>query len=99
MHPMVFSEGTGEESLHLVKNKNPYPARSAEKKCDFKQAHMRGEACIGEDSARYVEMKICVFWYPISSKIHRFEKSVKIKIILIISGIGRDSQIEGFQTY
>ena len=66
MHPMVFSEGTGEESLHLVKNKNPYTAQSAEKKYDFKQAHMRGKACIGEDSARNAEKEnvFCVAQSP-----------------------------------
>lgn len=61
MLPMAFSEGTGEESLHLVKNKNPYTAQSAEKKYYFKQAHMRGKACIGEDSARSAEKKTVFF--------------------------------------
>ena len=61
MLPMAFSEGTGEESLHLVKDKNPSPAQSAEKKYYFKQAHMRGKACIGEDSARSAEKKTVFF--------------------------------------
>jgi hypothetical protein len=61
MLSMAFSEGTGEESLHLVKYKTPYTARSAEKKYDFKQAHMRGKACIGEESARSAEKKLVFF--------------------------------------
>jgi hypothetical protein len=38
---MTFSAGTGERSLHLVKNKKTYTAQSAGKKYDFKQAQRR----------------------------------------------------------
>ena len=97
MLPMAFSEGTGEESLHLVKKKT-YTARSAEKKYDFKQAHMREKACIGEDSARSAEKKLCLL-LPNLLENPQIWNLGKISIILTISGIGRDSQIEGFKTY
>ena len=85
------------ELASVGKNKT-YTARSAETKNDFKHEHMKGKACIGEDSARSAEKKT-VFLVPNLLENPQTWNLGRISIILAISSIGRDSQIEGFKTY